>query len=206
MRSIRYWKILSLTIRPYSISIAICLALLFELAQGVVSLPGYAMAAGESVSIHITGIAHPPGFTPDIATVHSGTTLVFLNDAQPSETYTITADDQNFVSPPITPGQQWSTTFSNPGTYEYHALNTAQLLVGTIIVVPASVLLLPTPRPGVVATQIALLQVKQTEVGGATPPSEGMSPTTLFILVAVVMVVLGLSVGGTLILRRRKHA
>jgi hypothetical protein len=70
----------------------------------------HAWAAGNTITVHITGTKHPPGFRPFLVTVHINDTIAFLNDAQPAATYRLAADDQSFASPPIGPGQQWSVT------------------------------------------------------------------------------------------------
>src|SRR2546421_6569843 len=131
---------------------AVCLTLLFGLTWGMLISPYHVLAAGKTTTIHIIGASHPPGFRPALVSVHVGDSIVFLNDAQPPEAYTIIATDQSFVSPPIVPGHQWVVTFSDPGTHEYQAKGISQSMVGAIIVTPASVRLLPTPDPGAVAT------------------------------------------------------
>lgn len=191
--------------RLHSLILAACLMLLLGLIWEALIPSHRVLAAGNTVTIHITGTAQPPGFRPLLVTVHVDDTIVFLNDAQPAATYMIAADDQSFISPPITPGQQWSITFSHPGTYAYHAQSVPQSLVGLIIVVPLSVKLLPTPAPGVVATEIATLRSGRRQSSGPPPPSSGSSSATVIIAAALVLVLVGLAGGSLLFLHRRRH-
>jgi plastocyanin len=179
--------------------------MLLGFIYGIILNPNHALAEEQTVFIHIRGTSRPPGFDPDVVTVHVGTALVFLNDAQPAQTYTITADDQTFISTPIMSGQQWSVTISSPGTYSYHALEATQSLVGAIIVAPASIQLLPTPKPGVVATQIAILRTKLTGSSTLSSPGSEFSPASILLPGALVLIIAGVAIGSVFILRRRRR-
>lgn len=182
--------------RLQSIFMAACLALLLGLTGEMLISPLGVLAAGNTVTVHIMGELRPPGFRPDLVTVHVDDTIIFINDAQPSATYTIAADDHSFVSPPIMPSEQWSVTFSKPGTHEYSALGVSQQMVGTIIVAPASVTLLSTPVPGAVATAIATARAERAQ-------SSGQSLLGTIVILAALVV--ALVVGGVIFLRRRRH-
>jgi plastocyanin len=57
-------------------------------------------------------------FNPKTLTVAAGTTVTWTNND--SLTHTVTADDGSFDSANLRPGQQFSYTFTTPGTYTYH--------------------------------------------------------------------------------------
>ena len=162
------------------------------------------LAAGNTITIHITGTSHPPGFNPVLITVHVDDTIVFLNDAQPSATYSLSADDHSFTSPPILTDQQWSVTFSKPGTHEYHAQNVSQKMVGIIIVAPTSVKLLATPGPAAVASAVAGTQTGHTQTGNKSPPGSGPAQGMILILVMLAIVLLSLGITGSVFLFRRR--
>lgn len=134
--------------------------------------PSMARADTTTITIEITGIASPPGFLPALLSVHVHDTVVFLNDANPAATYSVAATDQSFASPPIAPGQQWATTFTTPGVYDYTDPAHASQMYGELVVAPASVQLLPTPQPGAVATALAQDQ-------GTPAPTPATTATSL---------------------------
>jgi len=193
-------------VRLHSLLMPLCFALLFGVVWGLFITTSRVSATGSTITIHITGTAQPPGFRPSLVTVHIADSIVFLNDAQPTATYTIAASDQSFVSPPIPTGHEWSVMFSKPGTHEYHALSISQSMVGLIIVAPASVKLLPTPAPGVVATEIAQIQSERRQPSGPPSSGSGLSTATVIIMVALALVLIGVAVSSLLFLRRRRHA
>lgn len=151
-----------------------------------------AHAASSGATIRITGPARPPGFYPDILTVHVNDTVTFVNNAYPAATFTLQADNGSFTSLPIAPNQQWTTHFSAAGTYSFHTLGHPTAMVGAIIVVASSVALLPTLTSDQETQAIASVQ-HQTSPGTASGP-----PLALIIggiggialIVIVVMVVL----------------
>jgi plastocyanin len=136
--------------------------------------PRIARAAGEAVTIHITGPTQPPGFLPALLTVHVYDTVIFVNPSNQGNSnanYAIVADDGSFSSPMIAPGKQWVVTFNTPGEHEYHTSTHSPHMVGVIIVVPNSVSLLPTPVPAIESTVIALIKA------GKTPPDTIIVPS-----------------------------
>src|SRR6266436_7317506 len=68
--------------RLHSLILAACLMLLLGLLGGSLIPTHHVLSAGNTVTIHITGTARPPGFRPLLVTVHVNDTIVFLNDAQ----------------------------------------------------------------------------------------------------------------------------
>ena len=57
-------------------------------------------------------------FSPDQMTVAPGTTVTWVNDGQ--QPHTSTADDGTWDSGTLQPGDDYSFTFDQPGTYTYH--------------------------------------------------------------------------------------
>jgi plastocyanin len=57
-------------------------------------------------------------FSPDQMTVSPGTTVTWTNDGQ--QPHTSTADDGTWDSGTLQPGDDYSFTFDDPGTYTYH--------------------------------------------------------------------------------------
>ncbi len=74
-------------------------------------------------------------FTPAEVRIAVGTTVTWTNM---SRRHTVTADDGRFVSNPLSPGQQFSFTFMEAGTYpfycEYHGEPGGRDMAGTIVV------------------------------------------------------------------------
>ena len=170
------------------------------------SRPVAVRAAAQTFTIEMTGIDNPPGFLPALLTVHVNDTVVFSNEGLPLATYSVAAKDQSFSSPPIAPGQQWSTTFTTPGVHDYIDPAFASQLFGELLVVPASVELLPTPQPGAAQTAVAQDQaaLKAASSPAAFPaPSQGLSVWLLLVDLGVVLVVVGLLL--VLVLRRARR-
>jgi plastocyanin len=57
-------------------------------------------------------------FSPDQMTVAPGTKVTWVNDGQ--QPHTSTADDGTWDSGTLQPGDDYSFTFDDPGTYTYH--------------------------------------------------------------------------------------
>ncbi len=129
------------------------------------------LAEGETLTVQIVGVVQPPGFVPAFLTIHVYDTVVFVNHALPTASYTVTSLDGSISSPTIHPGAQWMVTFSHAGAYEYHDPTQPKLMSGEILVVANTVALLPTPNPLAEATVIAAIQA------GKTPPDVQMLPT-----------------------------
>jgi plastocyanin len=149
------------------------------LPTGHPAYPRTAQAAGEAVTIDITGSTQPPGFFPATLTVHVYDTVIFVNQPiqnSSNTSYSIVADDGLFSSPMIAPRKQWIVTFNAPGEHEYHTSTHSPHMVGVIIVVPSSVSLLPTPVPGIESTVIALVKAGKTPPDTLIVPSPTPSP------------------------------
>src|SRR5262245_29931780 len=75
-------------------------------------------------------------FEPKTLTVQPGTTVKWEN--QGTHNHTVTADNHSWNSGEIAPGQSYSATFTQPGTYYYICQNhTAQRMQGAVVVAPA---------------------------------------------------------------------
>jgi plastocyanin len=70
-------------------------------------------------------------FSPATLTVKVGTTITWTNND--SMTHTVTSDNGVFDSGNLTPGQTFSYTFNNAGTFTYHCV-IHSYMKGTIIV------------------------------------------------------------------------
>jgi plastocyanin len=57
-------------------------------------------------------------FEPGTVSVPAGTTVTWTNTG--SRPHTVTADDGSFDSGRLDPGEQFSQTFDQPGTFTYH--------------------------------------------------------------------------------------
>jgi plastocyanin len=128
--------------------------------------------AADSATIVIMGPDSPPGFVPSILTIHAGTAITFVNNATPQASFVIVANDNSFTSPSIAPGQPWTTGFSKPGTYGFHASTHPGVMVGTVVVVDNSLPLLPTLSPdqqSQAITDIRQQSVPNTSVTGINP-------------------------------------
>lgn len=75
-------------------------------------------------------------FNPRQATIQSGDTLAWTNDG--GVQHTVTADDGSFDSGTLNAGDQFSFTFTGPGTYAYycqiHGGPGGDGMAGTIVV------------------------------------------------------------------------
>ena len=70
-------------------------------------------------------------FDPVIIRVTAGTTVTWMNDDDVA--HTVTADEGEFDSGFVNPGQSWSHTFTEPGTYRYYCLP-HPWMKGTVVV------------------------------------------------------------------------
>ena len=154
----------------------------------------------EMVIVQINGQAQPPGFSPALLTLHINATVMFVNHAFPAKSYTLSADDGSFSSPPISPGGQWTITFHTPGSHTYRDTSATQTMVGELLVVDKSIHLLATPDPFVEATVVALIK------NGQNPPdtiiiATHKHPTTSSSgsLIPLIILIIGISVSLTLL-------
>src|SRR5215212_707133 len=73
-------------------------------------------------------------FEPGTVTVPVGATVIWTNTG--SRSHTVTADDGSFDSGRLDPGEQFSQTFDQPGTFPYHCGFHSQMQ-GSIVVTEA---------------------------------------------------------------------
>jgi plastocyanin len=79
------------------------------------------------------------GFNPPSIEIETGTTVTWHN-IEPLDYpvvrgyHSVIADDGAFESPDVAPGQRWSYTFLEPGTFNYHCGVHPQAMTGQIIV------------------------------------------------------------------------
>ncbi len=79
------------------------------------------------------------GFNPPSIEIKTGTTVTWVN-VEPSDYpvvrgyHSVIADAGTFESPDIAPGQRWSYTFLEPGTFDYHCGVHPQVMTGQIVV------------------------------------------------------------------------
>ena len=99
-------------------------------------MSGVALVWAATGAVEITDGA----FKPAILTVAQGDVVTWTNGgAMP---HTVTADDGNFDSGPLSKGDAFGSLFDTPGTFAYHdSLDPA--MKGTVIVKPVK----PTPTP-----------------------------------------------------------
>jgi plastocyanin len=70
-------------------------------------------------------------FTPMTLTVSAGTTVTWkFDDSTP---HTVAADDNSFMSPPMSKGQTYTHTFATAGTVKYHC-SIHPFMTGVIVV------------------------------------------------------------------------
>ncbi len=69
-------------------------------------------------------------FEPANITIPSGTTVVWTNEGE--KPHTVTAHDGSFASPTLYPGETYTVTFYEPGTYTYQCSDAMQ---GSVTVV-----------------------------------------------------------------------
>jgi len=74
--------------------------------------------------------AHDGYFEPAHITIPSGTTVVWTNEGE--KPHTVTAHDGSFASETLYPGDTYTVTFYEPGTYTYQCSDAMQ---GSVTVV-----------------------------------------------------------------------
>ena len=101
--------------------------------------PSPSSAPPDGSSTTVTAVTIPIGasilgnraFAPDDLNVTVGTTVTWMNTD--SVAHTSTSNAAGWDSGIVNPGGQFSTTFSTPGTYQYHcAIHPG--MVGTVVV------------------------------------------------------------------------
>lgn len=177
-----------------------------------VSLPGtLAIHSKEDVIIvQINGPTQPPGFSPALLTVHVNDKVVFINHTLPARSYTLSADDGSFSSPPIPAGGQWAITFHALGSHTYRDTSATSTMIGELMVVAKNIHLLATPDPLVEATAITFIKNGQnppdtiiipTHKHAATSPSSSFIPM-LILVVGITISAIVLSFLGIIFYRR----
>src|SRR5215213_4393626 len=97
-------------------------------------------AQGKTTTVSIKDFA----FNPPNATVAPGTTVTWVNNDQAP--HTATADDGAFDSGTLQPGQSFSFTFDEAGTYAYHC-NIHPDMTATVTVSGGGAATSPTASP-----------------------------------------------------------
>jgi plastocyanin len=92
-------------ILPWLATLSLAVLLLFAPIAG---------AQGKTATVSIKDYA----FDPPNLTVAPGTTVTWVNNGQTS--HTVTADNGAYDSGPKQPGQSYSHTYTESGTYAYH--------------------------------------------------------------------------------------
>jgi plastocyanin len=100
-------------IRSSRIALAVMLAMIL-LAPTVGTLRPVAAHQDGAVAVQVVDFAFEPG----TLTVPAGATVTWTNAG--SRPHTVTADDGSFDSGRLDPGEQFSQTFDQPGTFAYH--------------------------------------------------------------------------------------
>ena len=92
--------------------------------------PTTALPASLNSSINIINI-QSFAFNPSTLTVKAGTKVTWTNND--SVAHTVTSDSGKFDSGNISPGQSFSYTFTNTGTFNYHC-TIHPMMKGTVVV------------------------------------------------------------------------
>jgi plastocyanin len=92
---------------------------------------GMAFAEGDAAAVKIDNFT----FTPKTVTVKAGTTVTWTN--QDDEAHTVTSTTKQFKSKPLDTGNNFSFTFTTPGSYQYFC-SLHPFMTGTIVVEAAT--------------------------------------------------------------------
>lgn len=127
-------------------------------------------------------------FAPAQMTVQPGTTVTWVNNGPAP--HTVTADDGSFDSETLQPGQSFSFTFANAGTFSYHC-EIHPSMTGSV-----------TVGGGGVGAAAARGSAQTLRAGGghALPDTGGPSP-----LLPLVFLLLGCGALGVFALRRARR-
>jgi len=98
-------------------------------------------------------------FVPSAMTIEAGDTVVWTNSDQAQHDVMVTSGPAQIHSPMLSKGQQWSFTFTVPGTYHY-VCSVHPDMVATLTVAPHS-----SPSPVVTPSQVT-----QTSAAGSGQP------------------------------------
>jgi plastocyanin len=94
-------------------TMAAFLAAALSAASPAASPDAAASGAPADAVVHIAGFA----YKPPTLTIHTGQTVMFVNDD--GDAHTVTATDKSFDSGGLDTKEQWRHTFTKPGRYEY---------------------------------------------------------------------------------------
>jgi plastocyanin len=143
---------------------------LVTLSMAALLISASAASAQEEMTVSIQDFF----FEPDQLTVAPGTTVTWVNDGQTP--HTSTADDGTWDSGTLQPGESFSFTFDEPGTYSY-LCEIHPEMTGTVNVTggdeattasPESTAMSPTASPA--ATPAATASPKLPPTGGVSMP------------------------------------
>jgi plastocyanin len=144
-------------LRPVTALLALALmALLVPVQAGVVRAQ-----APASFDVQVVDFE----FQPANLTIPAGATVTWTNAGQ--RTHTVSADDGSFDSGRLDPGETFSHTFSEPGTFTYHCGFHPEMQ-GTITVTGAEV--------STTAATPTATQVSSTEPSTSVGPSQDLAP------------------------------
>jgi len=180
------------------IKVRLDLRILASLLAAATSLAAMSPPGGQAVAAsHVVQAVEPSGdfhswtFQPNTLTVAVGETVVWTNAGHAN--HTVTANDKPFDSGNLAPGQSFSWTASQPGTYAYFC-SYHPWMTGTVTVIAASTAGATRPQPS--ASQPAAAQPASQKPSAL--PNTGGDPTLPPLgLAAAGLVLLAL---GTLIL------
>ena len=94
--------------------LTVTLALVFAAGAFVSRVGPIAAQQGAAFDVSVVDFAFEPG----TVTVPAGATVTWTNTG--SRPHTVSADDGSFDSGRLDPGEQFSQTFDQPGTFAYH--------------------------------------------------------------------------------------
>src|SRR5215207_3024501 len=130
----------------------------------------------EAVAVQVVDFAFEPG----TLTVPAGATVTWTNAG--SRPHTVTADDGSFDSGRLDPGEQFSQTFDQPGTFAYHCGFHPEMQ-GSIVVTEQAAESATTPEPqqvdeGIEATPAAgeLASNQPAAVSDGAGPVQNLEP------------------------------
>lgn len=95
-----------------SLATAVC-ALSLSAASPAADPASAPSGAPADAVVHIADFA----YKPPTVTIHTGQTVLFVNDD--GDAHTVTATDKSFDSGGLDTKDQWRHTFAKPGKYEY---------------------------------------------------------------------------------------
>ncbi|MEO5347033.1 MAG: plastocyanin/azurin family copper-binding protein [Magnetococcus sp. YQC-9] len=76
-------------------------------------------------------------FQPAALTIRVGTTVTWMNNEAGATYHAVASDEAGlFQSADFFPGERWSHTFTQPGTFPYHCTPHENRMKGTIVVEP----------------------------------------------------------------------